>query len=292
VSQVQVYNFSHGIVNPGLGYLISCLGSFLGLRCLTRARAYTGWTRAIWLLIASVAIGATGIWLMHFVAMAGFAVPGQQILYNVPTTLISLLVAVIVVAMGLFIVGYGGGLRPVLAGGVIIGIGVAIMHYVGMSAMSMQGTVRYNMLLVAVSVLIAIVAGTAALLAGLHVSGVWPSLGVSLVMGVAVTGMHYTGMAAVHVYGRGSGMNMSGESAASFLFPLLLGASVLTFLISLIIAMSPNEDEIRADASLSERLRAAAEVRGTGGYDDLELHLDQRAVSAQTAPAESVEPGR
>ena len=48
----------------------------------------------------------------------------------------------------------------------------------------------------------------------------------------------------------------------------------------------------RSNASLSERLRAAAEVRGTGGYDDLELHLDQRSVSAQTAPAESVEPGR
>jgi len=275
VSQVQVYNFSHGILNPGLGYIVSCLGAFLGLRCLTRARAYTGWTRATWLLIASVAIGATGIWLMHFVAMVGFAVPGQQILYNVPITLISLLVAVIVVAMGLFIVGYGGGgLRPVLAGGVIIGVGVAIMHYVGMSAMNIQGTVRYNMAMVVLSVLIAIVAGTAALLAGLHVRGVWPSLGVSLIMGVAVTGMHYTGMAAMHVYSARSGMIMSGESAASFLFPLLLGASVLTFFISLIIAMSPNEDEIRADANLSERIGSTAEARGAEGYGDLELRLD------------------
>src|ERR1700686_510336 len=104
VSQVQVYNFSHGILNPGLGYLTSCLGSFLGLRCLTRARAYTGWTRAIWLLIAAVAVGATGIWVMHFVAMLGFAIPGRHILYNVPITVISLLVAVAVVAIGLFIV--------------------------------------------------------------------------------------------------------------------------------------------------------------------------------------------
>ena len=96
--QVPVHNFSHGLLNPGLGYLMSCLGSFLGLRCLTRARAYTGWTRATWLMIAAVAIGATGIWVMHFVAMLGFAVPGQQIVYNVPMTLTSLLVAVIVVA--------------------------------------------------------------------------------------------------------------------------------------------------------------------------------------------------
>jgi NO-binding membrane sensor protein with MHYT domain len=255
VVQLPVHNFSHGLLNPGLGYLLSCLGSFIGLRCLTRARAYTGWARAVWLLLASVAIGATGIWLMHFIAMLGFSIPGQQILYNVPITLVSLLVAVVVVVIGLFIVGYGGGgLRPVLAGGVVIGIGVAIMFYVGMSAISMQGTVRYNPGLVAVSVLIAIVAGTAALLAGLYVSGTWASVGVSLIMGVAATGMHYTGMAAMHVYASGQ-TAISGSAAGSFLFPLLLGAVVLTFLLALIIAMSPNEEEIRADQSLSERLR-------------------------------------
>jgi len=256
MAHMPVHNFSNGILNPGLGYLMSCLGAFLGLRCLTRARAYTGRTRATWLLIASVAIGATGIWVMHFVAMFGFTIPGQMILYNVPITLISLLVAILVVATGLFIVGYGGGgLLPVLSGGVIIGVGVAAMHYAGMSAMIMQGTVRYNMGLVGVSVLIAIVAGTAALVAGLRVRSIWSTLAVSLIMGVAVTGMHYTGMAAMHVYAGGSGMTtMSGYPADSFLFPLLLGASVLTFLLSLIIAMSPNEDEIRADASLSERL--------------------------------------
>jgi len=275
VVQVPVHNFSNGLLNPGLGYLMSCLGSFLGLRCLTRARAYTGWARATWLLIASVAVGATGIWLMHFIAMLGFTIPGQQVLYNVPITLVSLLVAVLVVAIGLFIVGYGGkGLRPVLAGGLIIGVGVSIMHYVGMSAMSMQATVRYNQWLVAVSVLIAIVAGTAALLAGLHVSGVWSSLGVSLIMGVAVTGMHYTGMAAMHVYAGGAGMAMSGSSAGSFLFPLLLGAVVLAFLLALIIAMSPNEEEIRADQSLSHHLRpvdavSATEVDGSRAWANL-----------------------
>jgi NO-binding membrane sensor protein with MHYT domain len=255
MAQMPVHNFSNGILNPGLGYLMSCLGVFLGLRCLTRARAYTGRTRAIWLLIASVAIGATGIWVMHFVTMLGFTIPGRIILYNVPITLISLLVSFVVVAIGLFIVGYGGGgLVPVLTGGVVIGVGVAAMHYVGMSAISMQGIVRYNVGLVGVSVLIAIVAGTAALVVGLRVRSAWSSLGVSLVMGVAVTGMHYTAMAAMHVYPGGSSMNMSGYPADSFLFPMLLSASVLTFLLSLTIAMSPNEDEIHADASLSQRL--------------------------------------
>ena len=68
MTQLQVNQSSHGLLNPGLGWLLSCLDSFIGLRCLTRARAYTGRTRAIWLLIASVAVGGTGIWAMHFFA--------------------------------------------------------------------------------------------------------------------------------------------------------------------------------------------------------------------------------
>jgi NO-binding membrane sensor protein with MHYT domain len=255
VTPVHVHNFSYGILNPGLGYLMSCLGAFLGLRCITRARAYAGWVRAGWLLIASVAIGATGIWLMHFVAMLGFTIPDQLIMYNVRLTVISMLVAVAVVALGLFIVGYSdGGKLPVLVGGVIIGSGVATMHYLGMDAMSMPDTVRYNPILVALSVLIAIVAGTSALWAGLRVRGVWSTLGASLVMGVAVSGMHYTGMAAMRVYA-GGGMKMSGDPAESFLLPLLLGVTIGTFLMTLFIALSPNEDEILDDAWLTERLR-------------------------------------
>lgn len=142
MTQLQVNEFSHGLLNPGLGWLLSCLGSFIALRCLTRARACTGRTRASWLLIASVAVGGTGIWAMHFVAMLGYTIPGQEILYNVPMTVISLVAAVSMVAVGLFIVGFGGGPGPVLAGGVIMGVGVAATHYFGMAAVSLHGTMR------------------------------------------------------------------------------------------------------------------------------------------------------
>ena len=260
MTQLQVNQFSHGLLNPGIGWLLSCLGSFLGLRCLTRARAYTGRARATWLLIASVAIGGTGIWVMHFVAMLGYTIPGQEILYNVPMTVVSLVAAISVVAVGLFLVGFGDGrLASVLAGGVIMGIGVAAVHYFGMAAVSTHGTMRYNLGLVGISVLIAVVTCAAALAAGLRVRGVWSSLGVSVIMGLAITGMHYTGMDAMRVYADG-GTVISGEPPNSLLLPLLLGASVITFLLMLIIAMSPNEDEIRADASLSRRLRAGASL--------------------------------
>jgi NO-binding membrane sensor protein with MHYT domain len=142
---VTVHNFSYGLLNPLLGYAMSCLGAFLGLRCITRARALTGLARGRWLALAAVSVGATGIWTMHFIAMLGFTIPGQEILYNVPVTIGSMLIAIAVVGVGLFIVGYGnGGWVPLLAGGVIVGVGVATMHYMGMAAMSMPDSVHYD----------------------------------------------------------------------------------------------------------------------------------------------------
>jgi NO-binding membrane sensor protein with MHYT domain len=263
---VTVHNFSYGLLNPALGYAMSCLGSFLGLRCVILARAYEGWARARWLVLAAVAIGAVGIWTMHFIAMLGFTMPGMLILYNVPLTVASMLVAVAVVGAGLFIVGFGdGGWSRLAAGGVIIGLGVAGMHYMGMAAMSMPGSMSYNMPLVLVSVLIAIVAGTAALWIGTWVSRVGATAVAALVMGVAVSGMHYTGMAALRVssgsmpsvaVSQVSGVAaVSGATAASFLIPLLLVISLATFLLTLMISVTPSEDEIRADAEIRRRLK-------------------------------------
>src|ERR1700678_712126 len=106
---VTVHNFSYGLVTPVLGYVMSCLGSFLGLRCVTRARAYTGYARARWLVLAAVAVGAAGVWAMHFIAMLGYTIPGQQILYNVPLTIASMLLALFVVGIGLFSLCYARG---------------------------------------------------------------------------------------------------------------------------------------------------------------------------------------
>jgi NO-binding membrane sensor protein with MHYT domain len=261
---VSVHNFSNGLLNPVLGYVMSCVGAFLGLRCVTLARAYDGMARARWLGLAAVSIGATGIWAMHFIAMLGFTIPGQQILYNVPMTIASMLVAVAVVGVGLFIVGFGdGGWWRLLAGGVIIGVGVAAMHYLGMAAMSMQDSMSYDMPLVVVSVLIAVVAGTAALWAGTRVNTVGAAIGAALIMGVAVSGMHYTGMAALLI-DRGPMSSMaaataglstvSGTTAAVFLIPLLLVISIATFAVTLTISISPGEEEIQADAEMQRRM--------------------------------------
>ncbi len=123
----------------------------------------------------------------------------------------------------------------------------------GVAAMSMPDTMRYGWSLVAVSVLIAIVAGTAALWAGLRVRGIGATVIASLIMGVAVTGMHYTGMAAMRV-SPGMMPAASGATAESFLLPLLLGVSFVTVVLTVLIALSPTEEEIHEDTQLRSRL--------------------------------------
>jgi NO-binding membrane sensor protein with MHYT domain len=261
---VTVHNFSYGLLNPVLGYAMSCVGSFLGLRCVTLARAYDGFAKARWLSLAAVSIGATGIWAMHFIAMLGFTIPGQQIGYNVPLTVTSMLVAVAVVGAGLFIVGFGDGSWPrLVAGGVIVGLGVAAMHYLGMAAMTMTDSMSYKPPLLVLSVVIAIVAGTAALWAGTRVSRMRATVGAALIMGVAVSGMHYTGMAALQIHRApvtgmaamdSAGTGVSGATAAVFLIPLLLVISIATFAVTLTITMAPGEDEIQADLEMQRRV--------------------------------------
>ncbi|HEY0932475.1 MAG TPA: MHYT domain-containing protein [Trebonia sp.] len=254
---VTVHNFSHGLINPLLGYIVSCLGSFLGLRCVVRAGYREGLGRARWLAVAATAIGAAGIWAMHFIAMLGFTINDQRITYNVATTILSLVIVVAVVGVGVFIVGFGNGEpRRLVAGGLIIGLGVATMHYLGMSAMIMPDTMSYNKPLFVLSVVIAFIAGTAALWIATWVRGIGATVGASLVMGAAVSGMHYTGMAAMRVHpGAMTGMS-SGVSAASFLLPLVLGITLVTFVLAVMISLSPSQDELREDAEFLRRLES------------------------------------
>ena len=276
---IHVNNFTDGALNPVLAYLMSCMGCFLGLRCTTRARAYQGAARARWLALAALAIGSTGIWVMHFIAMLGFTIPDQSIRYNVPITILSMVIAVVVVGIGVFIVGFRQGTGPLLLGGVIIGCGVATMHYVGMSAIRVQGTLAYNPLLFVASVVIAIIAGTAALWAALRLNSLLSTVVASLIMGVAVSGMHYTGMAALRVYpAPGITVDTSATaSALAFLLPLILGLSMVGFILSTVIALSPTAAEILEEGELMARIARTSQQEPAAGVS---------RAPARPAPAE------
>ncbi len=258
---VHVNNFAYGALNPVLAYVASCFGCFLGLRCTTRARASQGRARASWLVIAALAIGIMGIWVMHFIAMLGFTIPGESIRYNVPVTVLSMLIAVAVVGAGLFIVVYSkGGAGPLLLGGLAIGCGVASMHYIGMAAIRAEDTLTYSPVIVAVSVVIAVIAGTAALWAALRLESAWSAFIASMIMGVAVSAMHYTGMEALRVHATiGAAVTApDSASAVAFLLPLIIGISCTGFIFSAVIALSPTAAEMLAEADLMARLGVRA----------------------------------
>ncbi|TDD80201.1 hypothetical protein E1293_21355 [Actinomadura darangshiensis] len=251
----EVHHFSYGLLTPVAAYCMSVIGSLLGLMCTSRARASTGRSRGSWLALGALSIGGTGVWVMHFIAMLGFSVAHTEIRYDVPLTLLSCAIAVVVVAGGLFVVGFGGTRAPmVAASGLITGAGVASMHYTGMAAMNMPAHIDYRPGLVAVSVLIAVVAATVALWFSIRVTTMWAMAGAAAIMGVAVSGMHYTGMAAMRVRMHHGMPAPGGATAGDFLLPLVCGIGVVAVVLLLIIAMAPTEHEMRTDAALQERL--------------------------------------
>jgi len=170
-----------------------------------------------------------------------------------------MLIAVIVVGIGVFIVGFsrGTGNGPLLLGGAIIGLGVASMHYIGMGAVRVHASLSYNPGLVVASVVIAVIAGTAALWMALRLDSLLSTFVASLIAGVAVNGMHYTGMAAVHARAAVPGLVASTAdtaSASGFLLPLILGLSSLGFIFSAVIALSPTAAEIVEEDALMRRI--------------------------------------
>ncbi|MFI8291085.1 MHYT domain-containing protein [Streptomyces sp. NPDC085614] len=238
--QGTVDGFSHGVVTPVAAFLMACLGGALGLRCTTRSLRNRDTFKAGWLALGATSIG-TGIWTMHFIGMIGFSVRQAPITYDRPLTFASLGVAVLMVGVGIFIVGYRGATTLTLVtGGTITGLGVATMHYLGMAGMRLQGRIEYDTVTVALSVAIAVVAATAALWAAVSVHGFLASLGASMVMGLAVTGMHYTAMAAVNVHLHGDGAPAGGgDSATSLLLPMLIGPAVFLLLAAVVVMFDP-----------------------------------------------------
>ena len=141
-------------------------------------------------------MGLGAIWAMHFIAMLACD-NGMDVTYDASLTALSAVVAFAACAGGLMLVGSGRfDWRRLFAAGTCMGLGVACMHYLGMAAMMMPATVSFDRGLVSVSIVIAVVASMVALWLAFNLRGPWQMIGSALVMGLAVCGMHYTGMAA------------------------------------------------------------------------------------------------
>ena len=182
-----------------LSLLIAILASYVALDLGVRVRSARGIVRQAWLTGGAISMGL-GIWSMHFVGMLAFRLP-IPVRYNLPTVLISLLAAILASAVALYVVsGERLGRREALVGSLLMGGGIAAMHYLGMAAMRLPATCHYDPLLLGLSIVISVVVSLAALMSAFRFRGRPKRTTLARVasaseMGIAITSMHYVGMA-------------------------------------------------------------------------------------------------
>jgi diguanylate cyclase (GGDEF)-like protein len=180
--------------------LVAILASYTAIDLASRITVSKGEAARIWLVGGAFSMG-TGIWSMHFIGMLAFRLP-IPMAYDVTITLLSMLLAIVVSGFALFTVSRDTlSTRNLVVGGLLMGLGICAMHYSGMAAMEMRPPITYDPLLFAASVAIAIAASHAALWIAftLRSASDWmryAKSGSAIIMGLAITGMHYTGMAA------------------------------------------------------------------------------------------------
>ncbi|QRN98046.1 GAF domain-containing protein [Archangium violaceum] len=192
-----------GAYHPGLvllSILIAVAASYTALDLAGRVAGTTGMARRV-ILGSGAAMMGVGIWSMHFVGMLAFRM-SMPMSYGPGLTALSMGVAILGAWAALFVVSRSL-VTPdrLVTGGIFMGLAICAMHYIGMAAMLMEATLQYDPLLFTLSVLVAIAASLAALWLALRFqreqrAWSWAKLVSALLMGAAISGMHYTGMAA------------------------------------------------------------------------------------------------
>jgi PAS domain S-box-containing protein len=190
--------YSYSLV--ALSFGISILTSYTAVDLAARVTANRGTARGVWLTGGAVAMGS-GIWSMHFVGMLAFRLP-VPIYYHVPTVALSLLAAVLASLFALYEVSRERMTRiHAVIASVVMGSGIAEMHYIGMAAMRLSAMHRYNHAMVALSVALAVVISFVGLTLIFYLRdenhGMRLKLMIALILGTAIPVMHYTGMAAI-----------------------------------------------------------------------------------------------
>lgn len=234
-------SYDYGLVS--LSVVIAILAAYAALDLAERVAAAEGKLRHIWLWGGAVAMG-TGIWSMHYIGMLAYSLP-IPVLYDWPTVLVSLVAAVLASAIALHLVsGSSLGVLRIAIGALLMGTGIATMHYTGMAAMRLEAMHHYSIPIVSVSVVLAVVISLVALGLTFYLtthqrSTGWRKNASAVLMGLAIPVMHYTGMAAVSFTPMAgeldvrhavnvTDLGVTGIGAVAF---LVLGLTILTSLV-------------------------------------------------------------
>ncbi|MBR0708719.1 MHYT domain-containing protein [Bradyrhizobium liaoningense] len=223
-----------------LSVAIASLGGYTGFALAARIRNTPGVSNRI-LLAGAAAFLAVGIWTMHFVGMLAAPLPPDTV-YLVLPTISSFLICALVVGISLFFVSIGEPtLKRVASSAVLLGVGIASMHYVGIHGLAGPFGIVHDKTMVALSVVVAIVTAYGGLRAFLAQQEGVRLIVSSIVFGIAVSGMHYTAMLGMHfapltsaVHHHAGGSLAASQQILSIIVAVLCFVIAAGFLLSLV----------------------------------------------------------
>jgi PAS domain S-box-containing protein len=238
MSQPFVLAGSYDYRLVALSLVIAFVASYTAIDMAGRVTVTRGFARVRWLLGGSFAMGS-GIWCMHFTGMLAFRLP-IPVYYDLSTVVVSLLAAIVASGIALYVVSRPRMTRVhLLVGSVLMGAGIATMHYTGMAAMRLRAMHYYDPTLWTLSIVVAVIISFAGLLIIFDSEGTKRSwqhkLGAAFALGIAIPMMHYMGMAAVHFVPSGMpvdfshSLDLSGDSSSSIFGMTLLVSGFALF---------------------------------------------------------------
>jgi diguanylate cyclase (GGDEF)-like protein len=265
-----------GSYSPSLvlaSLFVAILASYTALDLTGRIATAKGRAVYLWMGGGALAMGI-GVWSMHFIGMLAFSLP-ISLGYDLGITLLSLLIAVLSSGFALWLVSQPRLPAWQLAfGALIMGVGISTMHYTGMAALRMTPGIGYDPTLFGASLLIAVGASAAALWIAFHLRRNTPYVrlargGAAIVMGVAIVGMHYTGMAAAR-FADGSfcGAAVDGLSGKG-LDNLVLVTSLAVLIIALLTSLLDARLEARTAVLADSLTQANQELTHLALHDTL-----------------------
>jgi diguanylate cyclase (GGDEF)-like protein len=265
-------HYDRGIVI--ISILVAMLASYTALDMANRVALNRHAAARWWLAGGSLAMGI-GIWSMHFIGMLAFRLP-IPLSYNVWLTLLSLLVAVLVSAFALWQVSFPQLPRLRLAGGALaMGAGIAAMHYIGMASMRMSPGIVYDVRWFALSLVVAVTAAGAALWIAFRLRQRvtrhdWLArIGAAVVMGLAISGMHYTGMIAAHFPLGSICMSSSDGFSSGWLAVVIVIGTLAVLTIALLTSVLDARLETRTAKLAHSLARANRELTQQALHDGL-----------------------
>jgi NO-binding membrane sensor protein with MHYT domain len=268
-----------------LSILVAAFASYTALDVGGHVAAARGLARSVWLVAAAITMGG-GIWSMHFIAMLAFTMP-IPMSYDIGLTALSLMVAIFVTGVGFYIISRKSASPARLVfSGIFMGVGIAAMHYTGMAAMRGHAELSYDRLYVALSLVIAIGASTAALWLAFRTTDLGQKLVAAVVMGVAISGLHYTAMRGTIFTAQGPLHAVQGNASLDQTTLALVVAGI-TFVVLAFAAIVSVLEQKRAEAALRRAQADLAHINRVTTMGELTASLAHEVAQPIAAAAAS-----